>query len=270
MESEILEAEIGVIGGSGVYSLEALENVEKTKIKTPYEKSPEIITGKLGEKKVAFLPRHGKGHGTPPHKINYRANIYSLKKLGVKRILATTAVGSLNADVGPGEFVILDQFLDFTKNRNYTFYGEENEKVVHIDMTDPYCPELRKVLQKQGKKLGKEIHSSGTYVCTEGPRFETGAEIQMYNQLGGDVVGMTNVPESVLAREKEICYSTVSVVTNYAAGISEDKLTHEEVAQIMDKNIEKVKELFFHAIQEIPEERECSCKNALEGAKVEN
>ncbi len=265
----VLDAEIGVIGGSGVYSIESIEDTERTRIETPYGKSPEIIIGDLRGRRVAFLPRHGEGHSSPPHEINFRANIWSLDELGVNRILATTAVGSLDPDIAPGEFVILDQFLDFTKKRNYTFYEGGEEGVVHVDMTEPYCPELRSILSETAEDLGIKIHSSGTYACTEGPRFETSAEIRMLDQLGGDVVGMTNVPECVLAREMEICYSTVSVVTNYAAGISEDKLTHDEVAEIMEENIDRVKNLFSSAVSAIPEERGCPCKDALEGSKVE-
>ncbi|KXB06010.1 5'-methylthioadenosine phosphorylase [candidate division MSBL1 archaeon SCGC-AAA382F02] len=264
-----MSVEIAVIGGSGVYSLDFIEDSEEKRIDTPYGKSPEIIIGELKDRKVAFMPRHGKGHSTPPHKINFRANLWSLKELGVKRIFATTAVGSLDPEVKPGEFVLLDQFLDFTKNRPLTFYEGENEAVYHVDMTEPYCPELREVLLDVSENLEIPLHSSGTYACTEGPRYETAAEIQMLSQLNADVVGMTNVPESVLARELEICYSTVSVVTNFAAGISEEKLTHEEVAKIMDENIDRVKKLILSTIPQVPQKRTCSCKDALKGSKVE-
>ncbi len=163
---------------------------------------------------------------------------------------------------------MLDQFLDFTKNRPLTFY-EGEEGVFHVDMTEPYCPELRGVLSESAENLDVSMSPSGTYACTEGPRYETAAEIQMFNQLNADVVGMTNVPECVLARELEICYSAVSVVTNFAAGISDEKLTHEEVAEIMDENIKKVKDLLVSSIPEVPENRGCLCKDALEGSKVE-
>lgn len=261
--------EIAVIGGSGVYSLDFIDSPQKQEVDTPYGKSPEVITGEIENKGVAFMPRHGGGHGTPPHKINFRANLWALKELGAERVLATTAVGSLNPDIEPGEFVLLDQFLDFTKNRSLTFYEGGEEGVVHVDMTEPYCPELREVLQETAEDLDIPVHASGTYACTEGPRYETAAEIQMLNQLNADVVGMTNVPESVLARELEMCYSTVSIITNFAAGISDEKLTHEEVSKIMSENIERVKELIFTAIPNIPEERNCGCKDALKGAKVE-
>ncbi len=261
--------EIAIIGGSGVYSLEDIDNPEKRRIDTSYGKSPEIIVGEVKGRELAFMPRHGKEHTEPPHKINFRANIQALKELGVERIIATTAVGSLTPEIDPGEFVIIDQFLDFTKNRTTTFYDGESGEVVHVDMTNPYCSELRRSLIETAEKLEISVHSSGTYACTEGPRYETAAEIQMLNQLGGDVVGMTNVPESVLARELEICYSTVSVVTNYGAGIGEEKLTHEEVAEIMKENIKRVKELVFSTIPNVPTERDCDCVNALDGARVE-
>lgn len=264
-----MEAEIAVIGGSGIYSLDFIENPQKQEVDTPYGRSPGIILGELEDRKIAFMPRHGKGHSTPPHQINFRANLWSLDELGVERIFATTAVGSLDPNVEPGEFVLLDQFLDFTRDRPLTFYGGGEEGVFHVDMTEPYCPELRRVLSETAEDLDISVHSSGTYACTEGPRYETAAEIRVLSRLDADVVGMTNVPESVLARELEMCYSTVSVVTNFAAGISEEKLTHEEVAEIMDENIERVKNLIFSAIPEVPKERTCPCKDALSGAKVE-
>lgn len=263
-----MQVEIAVIGGSGVYSLDFIDSPQKREVDTPYGKSPEVITGEIEDKKVAFMPRHGEGHGTPPHKINFRANLWALKELGAERVLATTAVGSLNPDIEPGEFVLLDQFLDFTKNRSLTFYEGGEEGVIHVDMAEPYCPELRGVLQETAEDLDIPIHASGTYACMEGPRYETAAEVQMLNQLNADVVGMTNVPESVLARELEMCYSAVSIITNFAAGISDEKLTHEGVSKIMSENIERVKELIFTTIPNIPEERNCGCKDALKGAKV--
>lgn len=264
-----MKADIAVIGGSGVYSLDFIKDPRESEVDTPYGKSPEIVLGELEGVKVAFMPRHGKGHGTPPHQINYRANLWALKELGVTRIFATTAVGSLNPEVGPGEFVLLDQFLDFTKNRPLTFYEGGEKGVLHVDMTEPYCPEIREVLRETAEELDIPVKPTCTYACMEGPRYETSAEVQMLRQLNADVVGMTNVPESVLARELEMCYSTVSVVTNFATGISEKKLTHEEVGEVMDENIEKVKKLIFSAIPRVPKERSCQCEDALEGSKVE-
>lgn len=260
---------IGVIGGSGVYSLDDIKNPKRKVVQTEYGNSPEVVMGKVDKREVVFMPRHGKEHSEPPHKINFKANISAFDKLDVDRIIATNAVGSLNPDFSPGDFVVIDQFLDFTKNRDTTFYDGEDDEVMHVDMTEPYCSELRHILIEKSEELGFTAHSEGTYACTEGPRFETAAEIQMLNKLGGDVVGMTNVPECVFARELEICYSAVSVITNYGAGIGDEKLTHSEVKEIMDENIKKVKDLVFSVISQIPDKRACECNNALDGARVE-
>ncbi|MBS3815755.1 MAG: S-methyl-5'-thioadenosine phosphorylase [Hadesarchaea archaeon] len=264
-----MKAEIAIIGGSGVYSLDLIKTPEKTRVETPYGESPEIIVGEVDDRKIAFIPRHGEGHGTPPHLINYRANLWSLKDLGVERVLATTAVGSLNPEVEPGDFVLLDQFVDFTKQRPLTFYEGGDEEVVHVDITDPYCSELREVLRNTAENIDLNLIPTGTYVCSEGPRYETRAEVQMYHDLGFDVVGMTNATEATLARELELCYSAISIVTNYGAGISEEKLTHKEVSELMSENIEKVKKLLFTSINDIPKERGCPCATALDGARVE-
>lgn len=265
---ELLRAEIAVIGGSGVYALDYLTDVQTTVVSTPYGKSPEIVLGKLANRNVAFLPRHGKKHTAPPHLVNYRANLWALRELGVKRVLATTASGSLRSRMRPGDLVLLDQFVDFTKRRPMTFYEGGKGGVVHVDVTEPYCPELRKILRETARALKIKLHPRATYGCTEGPRFETAAEIQALRRLGCDLVGMTNVPECILARELELCYAAIAVVTNFAAGISKTKLTHEEVAELMAKNIERVKSLIFTAVPQIPEARGCKCAEALKGAIV--
>jgi 5'-methylthioadenosine phosphorylase len=220
-------------------------------------------TGYYQGQEVIFIPRHGSGHTIPPHLINYRANIWGLKKLGTETIIATTAVGSLNLNMKPGDFVLVDQFLDFTKNRVSTFYEGGSRGVVHIDVTDPYCPALRAVLAKAAPAAGIQIHDGGVYVCAEGPRFETPAEIRAFTKLGGDLVGMTNVPEVVLAREAEMCYATVSMVTNFAAGISPIPLTHTEVLETMAANTEKLKKLVMGAIEKLAAKADCLCGNAL-------
>jgi len=263
-----MKAEIAIIGGSGVYAIDLLKDVRRAVINTPYGKSPEIVVGKLEGRQVAFLPRHGKGHTVPPHLVNYRANLWALKELGVERVLATTASGSLNPRMRPGELVLLDQFLDFTKRRPMTFYEGGKGGVVHIDVTNPYCPELREVLIQTARKLRLKLHPQATYACFEGPRFETAAEVGMVRHLSCDLVGMTNVPECVLARELELCYAAVAIVTNFAAGISKKKLTHAEVAELMAANIERVKKLMFTAVPLIPKRRSCSCGEALKGAVV--
>ncbi|SDD42598.1 S-methyl-5'-thioadenosine phosphorylase [Sporomusa acidovorans] len=253
---------IAIIGGTGVYDPKILNNIREECVATPFG----IVRFKSGEyagEQIAFIPRHGSTHSIPPHLINYRANIWAMKKLGVQNIIATTAVGSLNLDMKPGSFVLIDQFLDFVKNRVTTFYEGGERGVVHVDVTTPYCPSIRKTLCEFAQKLNIPIHEQGTYVCTDGPRFETPAEIKMFAKLGGDVVGMTNVPEVVLAREAEMCYATVSMVTNYAAGISPQPLTHHEVLETMQANTENIKQLILSALENLQPELDCTCKHAL-------
>lgn len=249
-----------IIGGTGVYDPNLLDDVGEESVRTPYGLVT-LDSGVLDGVRVAFLARHGKGHSIPPHKINYRANIYALKALGVERILATAAVGSLNKEMQPGHFVVLDQFLDLTKYREHTFFDGGINGVVHTDVTHPYCPELREALIRTGRTLDLAIHAEGVYVCTEGPRFETAAEIRAYRTLGGDVVGMTNVPESVLAREAGMCYAAMATVTNMAAGLSQGPLTHDEVTEIMDANTDNVRRLALETIRSLTQKRECACSD---------
>lgn len=254
---------IAIIGGTGVYDPSILKNVREDKVATPYGEVG-YKAGEYAGKQVAFIPRHGSKHSIPPHLINYRANIWAMKKIGISHIIATTAVGSLNLAMKPGDFVIVDQFLDFTKNRINTFYEGGERGVVHLDVTEPYCPELRKMIKNAADELNIHAHDHGVYVCTEGPRFETPAEIKMFGKLGGDLVGMTNVPEVVLAHEAEICYSTVSMVTNFAAGISPQALTHSEVLETMADNSDKIKQLMMRSIEKIDlNARNCDCPHAL-------
>lgn len=254
---------IGIIGGTGVYDPNILPGIAEEEVKTDFG-VVSVTTGEYRGVQVVFLARHGKDHGVPPHKVNYRANIMAMKKLGVDRIIATGAVGSLNLEMRPGEFVLVDQFIDFTRNRIQTFYEDSDKGVVHIDMTTPYCLELRKIITNAATALGLPVKTKGTYVCTEGPRFETPAEVKMYSFLGGDLVGMTSVPEVILAREAEICYATVAMVTNFAAGISPAPLTHAEVLEAIQLNNEKLKRIIMKTIELIPAERTCECQNALE------
>lgn len=240
--------EYAIIGGTGVYDPRLLEDVREERVETPYG-AVSLQAGVHRGVEVAFMQRHGAGHAVPPHKINYRANIWGLKLLGVKHILATAAVGSLAEAMRPGHFVIIDQFLDFTNARQQTFFDGGEPGVVHTDMTEPYCPSLRSVLVETGRRQGLDLHTEGVYVCTEGPRFETAAEIRAFRALGGHVVGMTNVPEAVLAREAGLCYAVMATVTNMAAGISEDPLTHDEVVEIMSQNVDRVRRLALEAIE---------------------
>lgn len=256
-----IENMIGIIGGTGVYEIVALGNeIEKRVLKTPYGNSPEISLFKLHDKNVAFMPRHAKEHSYPPHMINYQANIYAMKKLGVERILATNAVGSLERSVTPGDFIIPHDFIDFTKLRKGSFY---DDKTVHIDVTEPYCNELRRTIKSSG-----DVIDGGVYVCTEGPRFETPAEIQMFHMLGGTIVGMTGIPEAVLARELEMCYASICTVSNYAASISPNNLTIDEVFEIMERKKHELVKLMDTTISKISEERSCYCKGALSCAEI--
>ncbi len=251
--------DMAIIGGTGVYRADMLENSRDVTVETDYGQVG-LMVGEYKGRKVAFLARHGKGHTVPPHLVNYRANIQALKLLGAKRVVATTAVGSLNENMGPKDFVLVDQFLDFTKSRINTFYEGGEKGVLHVDVTDPYCREIRAFMYEKAREMGFRIHNGGCYVCAEGPRFETPAEIKMYKMLGGDVVGMTNVPEVVLAREAGLCYATVSMVTNYAAGISPTPLSHSEVLEVMADLSENISRLIMATIEGLPLTGECLCK----------
>ena len=250
---------IGIIGGSGVYSPDFMEKAEEVNVKTEFG-DVSLTKGLLKGKSAYFLTRHGKHHTIPPHRINYKANISALHNLGVERIVATAAVGSINKEFYPGTFVVLNQFLDFTKSREETFFS--NNKVVHTDCTDPYCPEISGIIKSAMEYYGYPYHFGGTYVATEGPRFETRAEIKAYGILGGDVVGMTGVPEIVLAKELGMCYASIAVVTNFAAGISDHMLSHKEVVDKMAELNEKLRNILSFVVPKIPDERHCNCMNA--------
>jgi 5'-methylthioadenosine phosphorylase len=251
---------IGIIGGSGVYEItHKADSCTEKLIGTDYG-DVEVSILEIFGKKVAFIPRHAAGHSIPPHKINFRANIDALKNVGVTKIIATNSVGSMNEDMPPGSFVIPDDFLDFSQDRVKTFY---EDKVVHIDVTEAYCPSLRYVLAASG-----DVILGGTYVCTEGPRFETPAEIKMFRMLGGDLVGMTGVPEVTLAREREICYNSICIVSNYASGISPDELTIDEVFEMVAKKEHELLELIYNFIKNVDDDADCMCNHALDGAEV--
>ena len=254
---------IAIIGGTGIYSPETLQCFEEKVIQTPYGAALCNI-GTMCGNQVIFITRHGVGHKTAPHKVNYRANIWALKSLGTEEIFATTAVGSLNPDMEPGHFVLCDQVLDFTKSRINTFYDNPERGVAHVDFTNPYCPRLRDKVINCLYKTDIIFHKKGCYVCTEGPRFETAAEIKMFAMLGGDLVGMTNMPESLLAREAEMCYTNCSIVTNMAAGISPTPLSHSEVVEAMDKSIKNMEQLIsaFIAANEA-DSMECGCPQCM-------
>jgi 5'-methylthioadenosine phosphorylase len=263
---KILEKiKIAVIGGTGFKDL--FKNHRLVRLGTPYRIAPSVSLGKIGEKEVAFLPRHGRNHSTPPHKVNYRANIYSLYKIGVERIIAINAVGAINRELKPGNIIIPHDFIDFTKLRDETFYDEN--PVTHVDVSQPYCPELRKILTENSRKLGLPIRDKAVMVCTEGPRFETPAEIEMFRRLGCDIVGMTSVPEAILARELEICYAALCFVSNMATGIQE-QLTLHEVPKVSEKIMPKIEQVLMETINSLPIERQCKCPcvNALRNARI--
>jgi 5'-methylthioadenosine phosphorylase len=261
-------SKIGLIGGSGLYEIKGLTLKKKKTIATPFGKpSGQYLIGEIGNAEIVFLPRHGKHHGIPPHRINYRANIWGLRKLGVERILSIGAVGGIKKGLKPGDIVVLDQIVDMTKTRKSSFYDGKGG-VVHIDFTEPYCPELRGIILKAGKRTKTPVKNGGTYVAVEGPRLETASEIKSFSMLGGDVVGMTGMPEASLAREMEICYSGISVVANYAAGISKKKLTVAEVMEAMHASTGKIKSLLRETFKLVPEQRKCPCKDALKEAKI--
>ncbi|GAB6182500.1 S-methyl-5'-thioadenosine phosphorylase [Thermodesulfovibrio hydrogeniphilus] len=255
---------IGIIGGSGLSDTE-ISN-EKISIQTPYgEPSCPYEVEDIGFTKTLFLKRHGLNHSIPPHKVNYRANIYGFKQLGIERIIGIFAVGSLNENIPPGSIVLPDQIIDFIQGmRKNTFY--EEGKVVHIDFTEPFCHEMRECFIKTAENLDIPIISNGTYICVNGPRLETAAEIKFYKSIGADIVGMTLMPEASLAREVEICYTAVAVVANYAAGISKKPLTVKEVVESMKASLDVIKKIVKETIKNLPQERACACKDALKNA----
>jgi len=263
-------ADIGIIGGSGLYDPGMLSDIKEVKIHTPYgEPSDYIVIGRYGGKTVAFLPRHGRGHRIPPHRINYRANIWALKSLGVRYIIAVSAVGSLREDYRPGDLVVPDQFIDMTKSREYTFF--DGPQVAHVSMAEPFCEFLRDKIIKIGRELGFRIHEKGTYICIEGPRFSTKAESRVWREVyKADIIGMTLVPEVNLACEAQICYSTLAMVTDYDVW-AEKPVTAEEVARVMASNVDKAKKILSRLIPELPQEppvERCSCCESLKAALV--
>ena len=261
-----MQAEIGIVGGTGLYDPKLLKNVQEVTVETPYGKPSDSITvGELGGKCVAFLPRHGKKHTIRPTDIPVRANIYALKKLGVTRIMAPSTVGSLREEYHPGEIVFCDQFIDRTTRREQSFYTQD--KVCHISVAEPMCPQLRETVIAVAKKLGVKMHETGTYVCIEGPRFSTKAESKMHRQWGADVVGMTLVPECVLAREAEICYTSISTVTDYDVW-KDHPVSVDDIVKIMKTNIENVKRIIAETVAKLPSEHSCKCGEALKGAFV--
>lgn len=254
---------IGIIGGSGLYDIEGVQLRTVHHVMTPFgSPSDGYRVVDFGGRDVVFLPRHGSAHSIPPHKINYKANMWGFRELGVERIISVGASGGITPRMVPGTIVIPDQILDFTSGRDVTYHHGE-EGVIHIDFTEPYCPALREALSAAGRKTGIPLQDSGTYVSVNGPRLETRAEIKAFSLLGADIVGMTGMPEASLAREAEICYAGVSVVTNFAAGMSGKKLTAAEVISGMHSAVLQLRGLLQETFSLIPAKRECACREAV-------
>ncbi|HUJ78887.1 MAG TPA: S-methyl-5'-thioadenosine phosphorylase [Nitrospiria bacterium] len=261
-------ATIGVIGGSGLYQIESLRQLREVRVRTPFgAPSDAYLVGELSGVKIAFLSRHGRGHRLMPTEINYRANLFGLKQLGVRQVISVSAVGSMKESRHPGEIVIPDQFIDLTKQRVSTFLGRG--VVGHVGFGDPVCPELAARLEEAGGRIGATVHRGGTYVCIEGPQFSTRAESDLYRSWGVDVIGMTNATEAKLAREAQLCYATVALITDYDCWHQTvEPVTVEAILQLLHLNAELAKRLIAEAVPKIPEVRACACGSALRDAIV--
>ena len=262
------KADIGVLGGSGLYQMEELEHIREIKVTTPFGRpSDAIVLGKLGGRGIAFLARHGRGHRIPPTAINYRANIYALKSLGVTKIFSVSAVGSMKETIMPGHLVLPDQFIDRTTQRVGTFFDQG--VVAHVAFSDPICPGLSGVLAKASQEEGTTVHRSGTYVCIEGPQFSTRAESNLYRQWGVDVIGMTNIPEAKLAREAELCYATIALVTDYDCWHeTEEAVSVGAILSIMKRNVEVAQRVLRKSIDLVQGLASCPCQSALDHAVI--
>jgi len=260
------EAKIGIIGGTGLYKIEGMTDIEELKVTTPFgEPSDAIVLGKLEGVRVAFLPRHGKGHRINPTELPVKANIYALKSLGVERIIAVGAVGSFKEEIKPLELVIPDQLIDRTKGRDNTFFTDGI--VAHIAFAEPFCPVLSQVLFEAATKIGTKVHKGGVYLAMEGPQFSTKAESQLYRSWGADIVGMTALPEAKLAREAEICYARLAIVTDYDCWHpSYESVTTEIILTNLQKGVDTVKKILKLIIPSIPQSRDCACATALKDA----
>jgi len=262
------QAEIGIIGGSGLYSMNGLTKTREVTVKTPFgEPSDAIVLGFLEGKRVAFLARHGRGHRILPGEINFRANVYAMKLLGVERIISVSAVGSLMEDLRPGEFLVPDQFVDHTKNRVSTFFGDG--LVAHVGFDKPTCGQVSAALADASVHCGVMVHRRGTYVCIEGPQFSTLAEANMHRQLRFEVIGMTNVTEAKLAREAEICYATIAMITDFDCWHPDhESVTASQIIATLVQNAENAQKVLREAVRAMPDARSCKCGAALKHALV--
>jgi 5'-methylthioadenosine phosphorylase len=261
-------AVVGVIGGSGLYHMEGLADIREVEVKTPFGKpSDKFIKGKLGKTQLVFIPRHGKGHRWLPTEVNFRANIFGMKKLGVERIIAVSAVGSLREEIAPGDLVVPDQAIDRTTQRPSTFFGRGI--VAHVSLADPFCKDLSERLCNAATQARAKVHPKGTYLCMEGPQFSTRAESHLYRSWGADVIGMTNLQEAKLAREAEICFGTLALATDYdcwnqAAGDVEI----EHVLEILAQNVELAQKIIGYVVQSLEDVRSCACASSLKNAII--
>ncbi|HEX8763967.1 MAG TPA: S-methyl-5'-thioadenosine phosphorylase [Candidatus Acidoferrum sp.] len=262
------QVSIGIIGGSGLYSMSGLSDTQEIRVKTPFgDPSDVIVLGMLEGKRVGFLARHGRGHRILPSEINYQANIYAMKLLGAERIISVSAVGSLKEDLRPGEFLVPDQFFDRTKNRAATFFGEG--LVAHLAFAHPTCGELSGVLANACTREAVPVHRRGTYICIEGPQFSTLAEAEVNRQLRFDVIGMTNLTEAKLAREAEICYATIAMITDYDCWHPDhESVTAAQIIVTLNQNAENAQKVLRAAVREVPSERSCKCGAALKNSLV--
>lgn len=262
------QASVGVIGGSGLYDIEGLRSIREVRVRTPFGSPSDAITvGTLEGMRIAFLSRHGRGHRLNPSEINYRANMYALKALGVSRVISVSAVGSMKESIEPGDVVIPDQFVDLTKQRASTFF--EGGVVAHVAFGEPICAALAESLASSGERLGASLHRGGTYLCMEGPQFSTKGESRLYRQWGVDVIGMTNMPEAKLAREAELCYATMALVTDYDCWHhSEEAVTVEAILATLRQNVVLAKRILLEALSSVVEAPACTCHRALDNAIV--
>jgi 5'-methylthioadenosine phosphorylase len=259
---------IGVIGGSGLYQMEGLKGVREVAVTTPFGKpSDKLVRGKLGNSDLVFLPRHGKGHRWLPTEVNFRANIFAMKKLGVERIISVSAVGSLRQEVAPGHLVVPDQFIDRTSQRPSTFFG--GGLVAHVSLAEPFCNHLSGVLERSARQAGATVHRGGTYLCMEGPQFSTRAESHLYRSWGAHVIGMTNLQEAKLAREAEICFTTLALATDYDCWNEHaGDVEIEQVLAVLQTNVTLARQTIVTAAATLTEQRTCSCASALKDAII--
>jgi 5'-methylthioadenosine phosphorylase len=262
------EPAVGVIGGSGLYEMEGLEEIRWVRVRTPFgDPSDAYCTGRFGGRRVIFLPRHGRGHRRMPSELNYRANIYGMKTLGARALLSISAVGSMKEDIHPLELVVPDQFYDLTKRRVTSFFGDGI--VAHVGMAHPVCGDVAAALAKAGSEVGARVHRGGTYICIEGPQFSTKGESEVHRRWGMSVIGMTNMPEAKLAREAELCYATLCLVTDYDVWHDEhDAVTVEAVVANLMKNVATAKEVLRRVIPRVPVSCGQGCSDALQSAVI--